>query len=142
MNPSPTPGQRIQRWLADHWVAMAGTALVCLGLWLTSPRRSNPSLPGASGPPLSKKARQQAVQAQAARLDSIRRESQQLPRLVRTRDSALAEARRQNARANLFLQRLHEAASTPSTSAPQHLARDLANYRPGSYAFDSTTVIR
>ena len=133
---------RSRSWLADHWPAIAGTALICLGLYLLLAPRGSPVPATEPRVSLSRKAVRRADQGQAARLDSIQREAQRLPPLLHARDSALTVARRQNARANSYLKLLsHEA--LPTTAAPaEHLARALANYQPGTYALDSTTSIR
>jgi hypothetical protein len=140
--PPSSPSLRVRSWLAALWPTLVGTSLGGLALFLLIPSHTSP-VPGV-GPakPLSEKALHRIERSQAARLDSIRREIQRLPRLIQTRDSALAVARRHNIRANQLLRRLpHEALPAPAPSA-QRLARALANYQPGTYALDSSTSIR
>lgn len=143
MNSSPsTPGVRIRSWLANHWPTSAGTALLCLGIFLAF-HRAPPAPAGIPHSVLSRRQVRQAEQAQAARLDSIQREVRRIPHLLYARDSALVAARRQNDRANYLLKRLsHETPASAPPTGTGRLVGALANYQPGTYALDSTTSIR
>jgi hypothetical protein len=132
--------QRIRSWLAVHWRVIAGTTLCCLGIFFMF-SQSRPVLPAAPTQPLSRKAVRNADYAQIARLDSIRREVQKLSYLTHSRDSTLAAAHRQNARANHYLKLLTREIA-PAVPLADSLARTLANYQPGTYSLDSINFIR
>lgn len=129
-----------------HWLAIAGTALVCLGIFCLVPAPHPQASPLPSVAPLSQQQIRHATKAQAARLDSIKHELQKLPALTQARDSALMAARRQNARAEHLLTLLHNEATSVTAAVraqpTERLARALATYRPGTYALDSAHAIR
>jgi hypothetical protein len=140
--PPSSPALRARSWLAALWPILVGTLLCGLALFLLIPSPTSPVPAVGPAKPLSEKSLHRIEHSQAARLDSIRREFQHQPRLLKTRDSALVVARRHNTRANQLLRHLpHEALPAPAPSA-QRLARALASYQPGTYALDSTTSIR
>jgi hypothetical protein len=136
------PALRVRSWVAALWPTLVGTLLGGLALFLLIPSHTSPVPVVGPAKPLSEKALRRTERSQAARLDSIRREVQLLPRLIHTRDSALAVARRHNTSANQLLRYpSHEALAAPALST-QRLVRALANYQPGTYALDSITSIR
>jgi hypothetical protein len=67
-----TSQSRMRAWLLVHWLAIAGTALSCLGIFCLLPTANYPVSPRPAVAPLSLRQVRHALRAQEARLDSIK----------------------------------------------------------------------